>query len=328
MAMHGFDAEFEGLPDYIVKITERIWEGRAIGAIRRYYADDCPMYTSSGTASGVDAIVSGTLDTLNAFPDRRLLPEDIVWSGDAERGFLSSHRISAPATHLGHGAFGAPTGKAVHFRTIADCFCIGNRIVEEWLARDQSGIAVQLGLDPVEVAVRQAAADLAAGRGAWQHDVAQRLRESGRLRTPVLQSHPAAQLVREGLEAILARKELDRVASLYHPACVVHAPGAQTLHGHERLWRWLFGLLSAFPDARVAIEHSIALDEPGQPVRVATRWWLTGTHAGHGRFGAPSHATVVLLAITHSNVVGGRIREEWIAADELALLKQIAMHRG
>jgi predicted ester cyclase len=326
--MHGFDAEFTDLPDYIVKITERIWEGRGIGAIRRYYADDCPMYTSSGPARGVDAIVSGTLDTLHAFPDRRLLPADIVWSGDDRAGFLSSHRISAPATHLGAGAFGPPTGRAIHFRTIADCLCRGNRVVEEWLARDQSGIALQLGLDPFELAARQAAADLAAGKSPWQLEDARTLRTSGRLREPTWQPHEAASRVREEFAAIFGRAELDRVPSLYHPACVVHAPGAQTLHGHERLHRWLFGLLAAFPDARIAVEHSIALDEPGQPVRVATRWWLTGTHSGHGRFGAPSGATVLLLGITHSNVVNGRIREEWIAADELAVLKQIAMHRG
>jgi predicted ester cyclase len=105
-------------------------------------------------------------------------------------------------------------------------------------------------------------------------------------------------------------------------------PDARTLHGHERLFRWLFGMLAAFPDAKLAIEHSIALEEPGQPVRVATRWWLTGTHTGHGQFGPPSGATVLLLGITHSNVVNGRIRDEWVVADELALRKQIALQRG
>lgn len=328
MPMQGFDAEFADLPDYIVRITERIWEGRAIGAIRRYYADDCPMYTTMGPARGLAAIVAGTLDTLNAFPDRRLLPEDIVWSGDDRAGFLSSHRIIAPATHLGPGPFGPPTGRAVSFRTIADCFCVGNRIVEEWLARDQAGIALQLGLDPVVLAGELAAGDAAAGKAPWHLADAQRLRGTGRLREPVLQRHPAAVLVREGLDAIWNRTEIDRVAELYHPACTVRVPGAQTLHGHERVNRWLFGWLAAFPDAKLAVEHSIALEEPGQAPRVATRWWLTGTHTGHGRFGPPSGATVLLLGITHSTVVHGRIRDEWVVADELALRKQIALQRG
>ncbi|MCZ8130847.1 MAG: ester cyclase [Steroidobacteraceae bacterium] len=328
MPMHGFDAEFTDLPDYIVKITARIWEGRGIGAIRRYYADDCPMYTSMGPGAGVPAIVAGTIDTLNAFPDRRLLPEDIVWSGDDRAGYLSSHRIIAPATHLGPGPFGPPTGRAVSFRTIADCFCVGNRIVEEWLARDQAGIALQLGLDPQELAAQLAARDGAAGKAPWHLEPARRLRAEGRFREPVLQAHPAAVQVREGLDAVWNRAELDRVAELYHPACTVHVPGDRTLHGPERVNRWLFGYLAAFPDARVYVEHSIALEEPGQPVRVATRWWLTGTHTGHGAFGPPSGATVLLLGITHSNLVNGRIRDEWVVADELALRKQIALQRG
>jgi predicted ester cyclase len=328
MPMRGFDPEFVDLPDYIVKITERIWEGRRIGEIRDWYADDCLLHTTGGPVRGAQAIVAGTLDTLNVFPDRRLLPEDIIWSGDDTHGFLSSHRIIAPATHLGAGSFGAPTGRAVQFRTIADCFCVGNRIVEEWLARDQSGIVLQLGQDPVEVAARLAATDAAAGKAPWHLDPARQLRERGQLSEPVLQDHPAAIAVRESLTAIWNRAELDRVAAMYHPACIVHVPDAQTLNGHERVCRWLFGYLAAFPDAKLSIEHSIALEEPGMPVRVATRWWMTGTHTGYGKFGPPSGATVLLLGITHSNVVHGRIRDEWILADELALRRQIARHRG
>ena len=329
--MRGFDAEFADLPDYIVKITERIWEGRAVGSIRRYYAPDCVMHTSMGPATGVEAVVAGTLDTLNAFPDRRLLPEEIIWSGDDDRGYLSSHRLVAPATHLGQSAFGSPTGREVQFRAIADCLCVENRIVEEWLVRDQAGILAQLGIDADRHAAELAARDAAAGKPQWHLEPARRLREDGGLRGPVLQDHPAAAMVRDGLTAIWGAADIDLVRKLYHPACSVHAPGAIILPGHERLSRWLFGLLSAFPDARLAVEHSIAAAGapcPGAAVQVATRWWLTGTHSGYGRFGSPSGATILLLGITHSNVVDGKIRDEWIVADELAVRKQIAMQRG
>lgn len=325
--MKGFDAEFAHLPDYIVKITERIWEGRGIGLIRRWYAEDCLMHTTAGPQRGVEAVVAGTLDTLNAFPDRRLLPEDIIWSGDEDAGFLSSHRVSAPARHDGPGAFGPPTGRELHFRAIADCFCRDNVISEEWLVRDTAGVALQLGLDPDALAAGQAAADLAAGREPWQLADAARLRRDGQLRPPVLQDHAAAKLVRETLVAIWNEAALDRVRQVYHPACVVHVPGARTLHGHARLERWLIGWLAAFPDAKLAVEHSIARDDPGQPIRVAARWWLTGTHSGHGAFGPASGATVLLLGMTHSVVVDGLIREEWLVADEVALRRQVAMAR-
>ena len=325
--MRGFDPEFTDLPDYIIKITERIWEGRGIGLIRRWYADDCLMHTSMGPARGVPAVIAGTLDTLNAFPDRRLLPEDIIWSGDDQAGYLSSHRVLAPATHQGHSNFGPPTGRELTFRAIADCHCIENVIDEEWLVRDAAGIAVQLGLDPDEVARGFAVREAATGGEPWHVGAARTLVEKGAFRSAELQDHGAARLVRDGIAAIWGGADLDQVAELYHPAAIVNAPGARTLAGHERLCRWLFELLAAFPDARITIEHSIANGD-AQRAQVSTRWWLTGTHSGHGRFGPPSGATVLLLGITHSNVVDGRIRDEWIVADEIAVRKQIALKRG
>lgn len=325
--MNGFDAEFADLPDYIVKITERIWEGRGIGLIRRWYADDCLMHTSLGPARGVEAIIAGTLDTLNAFPDRRLLPEEIIWSGDDQAGFLSSHRILAPASHLGSSIFGSATGKELQFRAIADCVCVKNRIVEEWLVRDQAGMAAQLGLDPDLLAARLAAKEAADDDEPWHVGAARHLRVHGQFREAELEDHPSAALVRDGIAIIWGRAELDRISNLYHPAATIHAPGALALAGHERFVRWLIGFLSAVPDALLVIEHSIANGD-NQRAQVSTRWWLTGTHSGHGRFGPPSGATILLLGITHSDVVDGRIRQEWIVADEIAVRKQIALHRG
>lgn len=325
--MKGFDPEFADLPDYIVKITERIWEGRGIDLIRRWYAPDCVVYTSMGPFRGVEAVVAGTLDTLNAFPDRRLLPEDVIWSSEGEAGWLSSHRVSAPARHDGHGAFGPPTGRAIHFRAIADCLCRDNMVVEEWLTRDQSGIALQLGLDPAAMADALAAQDRAAGRKPWHLADAARLRETGALRPPVHQGHPAARLVRDAWTAIWNDADLARVRAVYHPAAVAHVPGNRILHGHDRIERWLIGHLSAFPDARLAVEHSIALADPGMATRVATRWWMAGTHTGTGEWGAPSGATVLVLGVTHSDIVEGRVRNEWTVFDEVAVLKQIALQR-
>ncbi|WP_426959727.1 ester cyclase [Muricoccus radiodurans] len=326
MPMQGFDPEFQDLPDYIVKITERIWEGRGVGLIRRWYAEDCLVHTPNGEMHGAEAMVAGTLATLHAFPDRRLLPEDIIWSGDDRRGFLSSHRVSAPSVHLGDGAYGPPTGREVHFYAIADCVCLGNRITEEWLVRDEAGIAAQIGLDPVEHARRLARADLEAGKAPWQAEMARALRD-GSFQPHEIADHPAARQVREALARIW-RADLDVIRDAYHPACVVRAPGNRLLHGHARLDRMLIGWLSAFPDARFVVDHSIAMEEPGRPVRVSTRWWMTGTHSGPGAFGPPSGATVVALGVNHHELVDGRIRNEWMVADEVAIHRQIAMHRG
>ena len=325
--MKGFDPEFRDLPDFILGITERIWEGRGIDLIRRWYAPDVLVHTGNGPSRGVEGVVAGTLAVLHQIPDRRLLPEDVIWSGDAQAGFLSSHRILSPGTHRGEGPLGPATGAEVTVRAIADCACRAGRIHEEWLVRDMAGLVRQIGREVEDVARALAAAERAAGRGSWAVEAGERLRRDGGFRPPVHHDHPAAALVRE-VQTALWSGGLDRIARVYHPACSVHLPGARTAHGHERLQRFWFGWLAAFPDARLVIEHSIAREDPGLPVRVATRWWVVATHTGWGAFGRPTGATVLILGITHSELAHGRIREEWVLVDELALRTQIALQAG
>ena len=165
--MKGFDAEFSNLDHYIRVITARIWEGRRIDDIRLYYSDPCVVETPMSVSSAVEDVITGTRATLAMFPDRRLLAEDVIQSGDDEGGFLSSHRIISPMTHLGDGSFGPASGARVHARTVADCVCKDNRIIHEWLVRDQAAIALQIGSTPQALA--QTWLDQ---RGGWQKPVA------------------------------------------------------------------------------------------------------------------------------------------------------------
>jgi hypothetical protein len=89
----------------------------------------------------------------------------VIWSGNENDGFLSSHRLICPGHHRGEGELGVPTGLPVAVRAIADCFCVENRIVEEWLVRDYAGLVRQIGGDPDAVAARLAARDAASGQG-------------------------------------------------------------------------------------------------------------------------------------------------------------------
>jgi hypothetical protein len=38
-----FDLKFRDLPDYILRITEEIWEGRGLATLHHYYGRDIPM---------------------------------------------------------------------------------------------------------------------------------------------------------------------------------------------------------------------------------------------------------------------------------------------
>src|SRR5690349_22538737 len=119
--MKGFDPRFRDLPDYILGITKEIWEDRGVATLRRYYAPDIIVRSPASAVRGNEGVIAATMATLAEFPDRTLLGEDVIWSGDEEAGFLSSHRLLSTATHLGDAAYGPATGKTLRYRIIADC---------------------------------------------------------------------------------------------------------------------------------------------------------------------------------------------------------------
>ena len=151
-------------PDYIIGITKEIWEDRGIATLNAYYAPDIIVRSPSSVVAGNDGVIAATMATLAEFPDRTLLGEDVIWSGTPEQGLLSSHRLNSTATHANPGVYGAPTGKKLHYRIIADCHAINNQINDEWLIRDQGAIVRQLGLDP-----RDYARDMIAREGGPDH---------------------------------------------------------------------------------------------------------------------------------------------------------------
>jgi hypothetical protein len=150
--MKGFDSKFKDFPDYILGITQEIWEQRGLATLHHYYAADIPVRSPGSMVVGNQTVIAATMATLAEFPDRQLLGEDVIWSGSPEEGMLSSHRILTTATHLGNGVYGAASGKALKYRVIADCHAINNQINDEWLIRDQGAVVRQLGLDPKDYA--------------------------------------------------------------------------------------------------------------------------------------------------------------------------------
>ncbi len=325
-----FSPEYATLPDYILGITERIWEGRGIDLIRRYYSPDCWMLTPSGIALGVDGVVSGTEATLRMFPDRELLGEDVIWSHDGQkRGHLSSHRIISPMTHLGDGQFGKATGRSMRIRTIADCLVVGDVITEEWLVRDQGAMALAIGTTSEALGRGWAAIDAEAGVEPWQHDQWEQVQSGIAEDHAVYQPHPSARLARDiisrGFSGDLPAAD---IALAYDRAANLHWPENRFGAGWADVGSLFARYREAMPDLRIVVDHSIALEEPGRPVRVATRWRVAGTHLGHGAYGAPTGTRIFILGITHSEVVAGRIIREFWLIDETAIWRQIALGKG
>ncbi|GIT71205.1 MAG: hypothetical protein Ct9H300mP28_10190 [Pseudomonadota bacterium] len=150
--MKGFETEFKDLKDYILKITYRIWEEREVERIRDYYGEKAPVKTPTSVSYSVEDVISSTWDSLKMFPDRQLLGEDVIGSEDLPGTHYSSHRILSTATHLGDGYYGSPSKSKVNYRVVADCICRENKVIDEWMVRDQTAIIKQIGLEPDQFA--------------------------------------------------------------------------------------------------------------------------------------------------------------------------------
>jgi predicted ester cyclase len=310
--MKGFDPEFTDLDHYIRVITDRIWEGRRIDDIRRYYSDDCALETPSTVSIGVQPVIDGTRATLLAFPDRRLLAEDVIASGDDVGGYLSSHRIFSPMTHVGPGVFGAPTGRSVFARTIADCVCINNRIVHEWLVRDQAAIARQVGSN--------------------ERDVAQRwLNERGGFHkasmpaapapyVTFIDTHAAATMYAEAQEKLWSGTAL---SNTHHNDVIAAIPGGEARVGLAALNVFWLEMRSAFPQGHFSLEHLVGNERTGRATSVAMRWRLRAEHRGDGRYGAPTGHSVEILGISHADIEHGKVVREWVLIDDVAVWMQV-----
>lgn len=312
-AMQGFHAEFRNLDDYIRVITDRIWEGRKIEAIRDYYSDPCGVITPSGATTDVQSVIDGTKATLAQFPDRRLLAEDVIEAGNAQEGFLSSHRIISTMTHLGDGNFGKATGNKVIVRTVADCVCKDNRIVHEWLVRDQGAIARVVGSTPEAIA-RQ-----------WLEA------RGGKIALPLPQpatplwwrnpqsDEPIARNYAKGVGEMLTGIGWNE--ALYDEAACSLGPSNSTAYGRQDIRAFYANLAGITQKALYQTESLTfmpASGQTGRPPRVALRWRITAT--------SPEGKPLDVLGISHAEFVKingqWQVHREWVLIDEIALWMQ------
>lgn len=322
--MKGFDARFQDLPDYILGITREIWEDRGIATLHRYYGEKMAVRSPASVVVGNQNVIAATMATLAEFPDRTLLGEDVIWSGNEEDGFLSSHRLLSTATHIGDGAYGPASGKTLRYRIIADCAARDNQIYDEWLIRDQGAIVRQMGVDPkvyaAERIVREGGPESCVRPLTPENDVDGEYQ--GRGNDNVFGQRYAA-----FLEGVMSA-DFACIPNVYDRAVQLEMPGGRTGHGWDAADRFWMALRSAFPSSQFQVHHVIGREDPLMPPRAALRWSLWGRHDGHGAFGEPTGAQVFVLGISHAEFGPRGLRREWVLVDETAIWKQILMQTG
>lgn len=133
----------------------------------------------------------------------------------------------------------------------------------------------------------------------------------------------AVAFARRIVDDVWNAKRLDRLHDALLHRVVCHTPRGD-LFGRDDYVRRETALLAAFPDWAVTIDDAFAAPEPlhgGTAIALACT--ASGTHDGHGAFGAPTGKRVACRHLARWRVVDGRIVEMWEATGFLSIMRQI-----
>ena len=314
-----------GLVEFILGITFEIWECGRIERINDYYAADVQVFALSGLVHGAEELIAGTQRMLEAFPDRLLLADDVIWSRSPAEGCYSSHRVLSPMTNTGPSAYGPATGKRVRTLTIADCVVEGGRITREYLLRDHYSLARQLRADP-----RRAAEQMASERGIeterWiDGQIARLARSRGTakgLPLPSPQADPRG-FARRVIESHLAAKSEAVPDAAYARYAVMYRSPVELYSGRNSIKAHYALLRQAISGCNVSIDHVARQPVDRDGLRIAVRWCAAGAHTGD-YLGIPATGRAVfVMGSTHWRIVGERIAMEWTVFDQLGVMAQL-----
>ncbi len=319
--MQGFEKKYKDFPDFILKITQQIWEGKDVKSIAKFYTNDIPVRSPFGITYGNKPVIEATYSTLKEFPNRQLLGEDVIWNGNDEDGYHSSHRILSKGTHLGEGFYGKPTGKDIFYRVIADCACKNNQVYDEWIVRDQGAMVRQLGYSPKEFA--QKIIESEGGINKAKNLFDSKSDKKSNYKPMSVKPNSAGEKYSNILNNIFLSeyefKDYDRSSNIFWP-------GNKIGHGREdvmSLWNSLKNILS---NIKFSIEHIGYLEEPGKNPKATIRWFLEGKHVNESKeYGKETNSNLFIMGINHAEFGDYGINREWVLFDEVAIWKQIIM---
>jgi len=327
----GFDDEFNDIVDYIIRITHRIWEQKNIGLCYQYYSDICPVFTLGGYSEDVEQVVQNTLKTIAAFPDRSLIGENVIWKESNDNSYYSSHLITSIMTNTGDSEFGPATHKTGRVTTIADCVCFENKIIKEWLVRDNSFLIKQLGIDPIDAAIRFATVTPHPEFSQWfdaeykrvlqsQHRIEINLNNEGWSPTNFVQSW---------VQSLFNQKQFSKLGDYYHIAASHQWPGGRQSLGVAQISGTLIQWLAQCPDAKMTVDHIAVVDFDKDTIDVAIRWSIAGQYTPHTqRLASLKGNRFFVLGASHLRINNQKIIKETTVFDEIALYANLIRESG
>ncbi|GAB3715072.1 ester cyclase [Nocardiopsis nanhaiensis] len=325
-SMRGFEAEYVDIVDYIVRITHRIWEDQDVGYIYDTYAPGCRLHDDSGLKVGVESLVTGTMQNIHSFPDTRHYADEVIWAGDDEQGFVTSHRAVNIGHHTGPWRWGPPTGAPFQTWVMANCVVRENEIHEEWVLYNTGAKLAQLGID-VREAARTAGNEGLAGVPEQHQPIEVDRLQGGRKPLPYPERTGSGfdvdHFVRAFYHDTYNRRDLRAVERAYAPQVRWQGTGNRTGYGRADVRNAARALIVTFPDLGVQVDEVYWMGNDRDGYRVSVRWSGVGTHRGHGLYGRPTGRRAHLWGMAQLYIQGGRIVAEWNLFNEFDVLAQL-----
>ena len=329
--MDGFDPDYRNVVDYIVRITHRIWEtdAREVDYIEACYAPESRVFDDYGLQIGNAKIVADTHHTTGAFPDVVLDAEEVIWAGDAARGFHTSHRVRIQGTNTGPSRHGDATGRSIDVMCIANCVALRNDIYLEHVIYNTSKMLMDLGLDPWAEAARLAAEPPAG----WPRSDAvwAELQSAAAPDRPLSEADPV-----DGFDPdAFARRAHDSIwncgmkalSADYAEDVAFEGTSGRAFTGVVAYRDYVESLRACLPDLRLAVAEVYWMGNDDDGWLVATRWTAEGTHLGGTLLGEPTGRRCRVWGITQSEVRDGRVLREWQLFNEFDLMMQVCAAR-
>ena len=326
-SMRGFEETYRNIIDYIVRITYRIWEDRDVEYIGDTYSGTSRVYDDYGLQLGNQKIIDDTHHTTGAFSDIKLIADEVIWAGDDEIGYHTSHRTIIRGTNDGDSKYGPATNRHIDVLVIANCVALENEIFLEHVLYNNSSMLQQLGHNLAEV-VPRLTADPPAG---WPRDATtwDALRSATSPAVPVSVAEPidgfdVDRFARATLDELWNRRNYGVLNEAYASDFTFAGPTDRVFRGARPYQRLLQSLSRAFPDLELQVDEVYWMGVEEEGYLTSERWSAEGTHTGAGSYGEPTGKSVQIWGITQHKIVNGKIVAEWMLFNELDLMMQLA----
>jgi len=326
-SLRGFEKTYQNIIDYIVRITFKIWEERDVEYILDTYSESSRVFDDYGLQLGNQKIVDDTHHTTGAFSNIKLIADEIIWAGNEEVGFHTSHRTIIRGKNDGRSNYGPATNKDIDVLVIANCVALENRIFLEHVCYNTSSMLLQLGMDLDSVLpklVSNAPSGWPRDQKTWND-----LRLSASPEIPICEADKIDgfdldRFLRETFEIIWNKRDHSELNHFFDQDLYFEGPTNRKFKGLGNYKDFICSLINTFPDLILQIDEIYWMGNEVDGYLSSTRWSATGTHTGNGNYGEPTDTKVQIWGITQNEVIGGRIVNEWMLFNELDLMMQIA----